>query len=152
MIKAGLGLAALVLAAMNAGPDDAGKFSAELVTYDASPVSGFADPTLRTASCRRDFEFYGAIDKKKTALGHGGLYRWRSLGDVGDEQGFYLGQRDSEKPVKLVIPVTVPLGRSIVVTAQLEVTEPEHIVSDEVKVTFQCLPRKTALPAAVPAQ
>lgn len=152
MIKAGLGLAALVLAAMNSTPDDTGNFSAELVTYDASAVSGFVDPTLRSASCRREFEFHGAIGKEKTAVGHGGLYRWRSLGDVGEEQGFYLSQRGNDKPVRLVVPVTVPLGGSIVVTAQLEVTEPEHVVSDEVKVTFQCLPRKTVLPGASPAQ
>ncbi|MGH6891922.1 MAG: hypothetical protein ACREEP_06670 [Dongiaceae bacterium] len=146
MIKAGLGLVALMFAAMNSAPGDSGNFTVELLAYEGSTVNGFADPNLRAASCRRDIEFHGAIDKKKTELGHNGLYRWRSLGGVGEEQAFNLGRPEHDKPVTLVVPVTAPLGRSITVTAQLELTKPEHVFSNEVRVTFRCLAQEAALP------
>jgi len=141
MVKATLALGALLFAAMQGAPVESGNFSAELVSYDDGPVNGYADADVRGATCRRDFEFYGTIDKKKTELGQGGRYRWLSMGGVGRQQGFSMGQSENYVPVKLVVPVEVALGKSTTVTAQLEVTKPEHVYSPEVTLTFACRPK-----------
>ena len=147
MVKASLTLAALLFAAMQNAPVGNGNFSAELVAYDDSRITGYTD-NRPGAACQRDFEFHGTIASNSTQSGYDGRYRWRSMGGIGPEQGFSIGQNDL--PLKLVVPVKVALGRSVTVTAQLEVTKPEHVYSPEIALTYACKPNGTAKPGYLP--
>jgi hypothetical protein len=141
MVKASLTLAALLFAAMQNAPVSGGNFSAELVAYDDSRVIGYTD-NQPGAVCQHDFEFHGTIANSRTGSGYDGRYRWRSMGGIGPEQGFSIGEAENDVSLKLVVPVKVALGGSAIVTAQIEVTGPEHVYSPEMTLTYACRPKR----------
>jgi hypothetical protein len=139
MKSTSLFLAGLLTLGVSA-PVAAGAFKLYTSSYHAAIVANFIDGNPRGAKCKSALTFYGAVEKAATpGYPYDVQYRWLTQAGPGPIKEIDMGTVEyTSSTADLSVPIDIAVNTSRVITAQLEMLKPYHLLSNKLTVTFQC--------------